>query len=62
MKGKQIVSFALAMGWNFLAIHGGMTLAGVGSVRDSAGIAAIVAVAALVVTVIYAKRGMDIRF
>jgi hypothetical protein len=62
MNPRQAAQFALTVAWNFLAIHGGMTLAGAGDVRTSAGIAAIVAGAALIVTMVYRRRGIEMRF
>jgi hypothetical protein len=62
MNKQQVMHFVLTMAWNFLAIHGGMSLAGVGDVRKSAEITAVVAVAALITTLLLVRRGHEIRF
>lgn len=62
MNLKQAAQFTLTMAWNFLAIHGALTLAGVGDLRTSVRITAIVAVAALIVTIVFVRRGTEIRF
>lgn len=59
---RQAMQFVATMVWNFLAIHGLFTLLGVGDVRASLRVAATVAVCALIATVIFARRGYEIRF
>ncbi|MBI3567241.1 MAG: hypothetical protein HY084_03430 [Gemmatimonadetes bacterium] len=62
MKRPNALYFVATMAWNFLAIHGLMSLAGVGDVRKSVEVTAVVAVAALITTVLLVRRGHEIRF